>query len=246
MAGPVAISLNRPTPKGFGQPPDGTRHKRGPGNGQDPGPEDASRNAPAYRAQPLQRADPDDCPGDRVGGADGDPLDARRSRQGKSRRRLGAKTVNGAELDDPLAHGFYDSPAAEHGAQAHGKVARQNDLSWHARRRRLVDRGRLHDRSCMDTRGAYRGNGRFRAVRRLEQAGAEKQHEDDPHGLLGVVATMPQTEKGRREQLTTAKDAVHPARRGMAQEPGDEQGDETPQKPTDDGSEGNEHDDVAE
>src|SRR5205807_8662574 len=70
-AGPVAVSLNRSTSKEFEQPPDESRHKRGPGNGQDPGPEDASRNAPAYRAQPLQRADPDDCPRARVGGADG-------------------------------------------------------------------------------------------------------------------------------------------------------------------------------
>src|SRR5712691_10672269 len=46
-------------------------HERGRRNGEDPGPDDSARHAPAHGGEALDRADPHDRAGDRVGGADG-------------------------------------------------------------------------------------------------------------------------------------------------------------------------------
>ena len=54
------------------------------------------------------------------------------------------------------------------------------------------------------------------------QAGRAQKHDDDAHGLLGVVAAVAEAVDRRREELQAAEEAVHATGRGPAEEPRDD------------------------
>nr|GEU28419.1 hypothetical protein [Tanacetum cinerariifolium] len=140
-------------------PPGDGGHKGRRGNGKDPGPDDVARHAPAHGRHLLRRAHADDGAGDGVRGRD------RHAQRGGQEQRdgaagLGAEAAHRFELGDLLAHGLDDAPAAEHGAERNGRVARNDHPQ-----RRLGATGRRH-------------------------AGRDQEHPDDADGFLGVVAAV--------------------------------------------------------
>src|SRR5829696_659569 len=154
----------------------------GGGDGEDPGPDDAAGDAPADRGEAAGRADADDRAGDGVGGGDGDAEEGGQV-QGAGGGGLGREAADRLEGGDPLAEGLDDPPAARERPERDRRVG--------------GDRHPERDRQV--------------AVRlQLEVAGADQQGADDPHGLLGVVAAVAETEGGRRDELEAAEQAVDP------------------------------------
>jgi len=91
-------------------------------DGEDPGDNDATRDAPTNGGKATRGADADNGASDRVRCTDGNAElgvhDEREAAGG-----LRSESAEGRELGDALAHRFNDAPAAGHGAAAHGQVA---------------------------------------------------------------------------------------------------------------------------
>src|SRR5256885_6564975 len=98
----------------------------GAGDGEDPGHDDAARNAPTNGGEPTRGADADDCAGDGVRGADRN-AEERVADDGEATGGFGGEASEGRELGDALAHGLDDAPAAGHRAAAHGEIAADDD-----------------------------------------------------------------------------------------------------------------------
>src|SRR5579864_2836011 len=101
---------------------EGGAEEAGGWDGEDPGPDDAARDAPADGGEALRCADAGDGSGDDVRGADGNAGGggAEQSERGgglrsESRERL--------QLGDALAHGAHNAPASGHCASGHGESA---------------------------------------------------------------------------------------------------------------------------
>src|SRR5260221_14453384 len=82
------------------------------GDGEDPGPDDASGDAPADGREAMQGAYADDGSGDGVSGADGDAGEGG-TEEGGGSRAPATETAKGLEFGDLLPHGVDDAPFAE-------------------------------------------------------------------------------------------------------------------------------------
>lgn len=119
-------------------PPGDRGDERRGRNGEDPGPDDVARHAPAHRRHLLRRTDADDGAGDGVRRRDRHAERGRRE-QGDGAAGLGAEAAHRFELGDLLAHGLDDAPAAEQRAERDRRVARDD----HPQRRHRVGRARI-------------------------------------------------------------------------------------------------------
>src|SRR5208337_2735233 len=95
------------------------------GDGEDPGPDDVARNAPAHGGEAVRSANAHNGAGDGVGGADRNAK-TRGGKQGDRTGCLRGKPTEGSEFGDALSHGFDDAPAASHRAATHSKMAADN------------------------------------------------------------------------------------------------------------------------
>ncbi|SRR6266404_3199103 len=104
--------------------------KGGPGDGQDPGPDDATRNAPAHSGEAARSSDANDGPGDGVGRADGNAEDGI-GHDGDAAGGFRGETAERSELSNALAHCFDDAPAAGHRTAAHRQMTAKHDPEGH-------------------------------------------------------------------------------------------------------------------
>src|SRR5208337_1431625 len=95
------------------------------GDGEDPGPDDVTGNAPAYGGEAVRSANAHNGAGDGVGGANGNAKTSG-GKQGNRTGRLRSKPAEGSEFGDALAHGLDNAPAASHRAATHGEMAADN------------------------------------------------------------------------------------------------------------------------
>ena len=98
----------------------------GPGDGEDPGPDNAAGDAPADGGKAARGADADDSASDRVCCTDGDAESGVHD-EGKAAGRFRCEAAEGGELRYALAHGLDDAPAACHSAACHSQVAADDD-----------------------------------------------------------------------------------------------------------------------
>src|ERR1700674_963452 len=94
----------------------------GTGDGQYPGPDDASCDAPTNGGEAPRCSDAHNCARDGVRGANRN-AEVRGADEGKRSGGLGGETAEGSELSNALAHSLDDAPSAGHGTAAHGEVA---------------------------------------------------------------------------------------------------------------------------
>src|SRR6266403_1956519 len=93
---------------------EGGAEEGGAGDGEDPGEDDAARNAPADGGESAGSADANDGAGDGVSGADGDAENGVGD-EGEAAGGFRCEATKRAEFGDALAHGLDDAPAAGHG-----------------------------------------------------------------------------------------------------------------------------------
>src|SRR5579872_834673 len=136
----------------------------GGGDGEDPGPDDASGDAPSNGGKAVSRTYSHNCSRDGVGRADRDSgQSGGEERDGASG--FGTESTDGFELGDAGSHGMDDAPSAEVSAKSDGGVSGKDD--------RPVEMS-----PCAFEFGG--GN----------DIGAEQGAGNNAHGLLSVVASV--------------------------------------------------------
>ena len=104
-------------------------HEAGAGDGENPSPDNAARDAPMDGGDALRSADAGDGSSDDVSGADGDACSGR-AEERESRSGFGGEAGERAEFGDALAHRFHDAPAAGHSPAGHCESAANNHPIW--------------------------------------------------------------------------------------------------------------------
>jgi hypothetical protein len=138
--------------------------------------------------------------------------------QGGGSARFGTEPVDRAQVNQLLPHRLDDAPAARKRPQPHRRVAGQHHLGRNLLRRR-------------ETTSIL--------------AGRNQQHENNPHGLLGVVSAVPQTVECRRNKLSTPEQLVHLPGTDPMQRPKHQQADRDSDRHPDKWSQKNEDDRLA-
>src|SRR5579872_3280865 len=101
---------------------EGGAEEAGGGDGEDPGPDDAAREAPADGCEALRCSDAGDGSGDDVRGAHGNSGGGG-TEQSERGGGLRGESGEGLQLGDALAHGAHHAPASGHCASGHGESA---------------------------------------------------------------------------------------------------------------------------
>src|SRR5579864_9208193 len=101
-------------------------HNSRGGNGEHPGPDDSSSDAPAHGGQALDRTHANDRASNRVSGADWNTRH-RGAEQSDGSSAFGAEAAEGLQLGDLLSHGVDDAPAPEVRSGRNRSVRRQDD-----------------------------------------------------------------------------------------------------------------------
>ncbi len=96
------------------------------GDGKDPGPHDASGNAPSDGGKTVKRTDADDRPGNGVSGADWDSGESSAEERDGSGA-LSAESADWFELGDFLAHCVDDAPSSEIRSGSDGSMGGEDD-----------------------------------------------------------------------------------------------------------------------
>src|SRR2546430_1659114 len=126
---------------------------------------------------------------------------ARRGALTQTGTQLGREAAERRELGETLAHRPHDPPAARHRAQPHRRAARHHHPGRYA-----VGIGEVQ-------RGRREGPGPEQLLLRHQQA------DDDAHGFLRVVGSVPERIRGGRADLEHAEGAVDLARERASQGP---------------------------
>src|SRR2546427_7174289 len=166
---------------------------RGSRNSQDPRPHNSSRDAPAYRREPMDCANSDNRSGDGVRRAHWDTSKGS-AEQSQRASAFGTKSSDRFQLGDLGAHGVNDAPTPEISAQGDGSVSCKND--WPLESAPVVG----HVVRSHVTRGKERAR-------------------HNSHGFLGVVATMADAVSCGGNELEPAEPVVNRAGILMLQKP---------------------------
>src|SRR5579872_4045973 len=165
----------------------------GSGDGEDPGPDDASGDAPADCGKTIDGADAHDGAGDGVRGADGDAGQGG-AEQSDGAGAFGTESAERFQLGDLLSHGVDDAPSAEVGAGGDGGVGGQDDGPVEA-----------------SPVGEHVGLG--------HESGGVESAGDNSHCFLRVIATVAERVGSGGKQLEFAKPFVHGLRRLVLKNP---------------------------